>query len=62
MTKRNVIEPLDTGLTARRERRGRFFRKVKVILLNRRLLITALWVAKAIWKIATVIGKITGDS
>jgi hypothetical protein len=62
MTEHKVIEPLDTGLTARRERRGRFFRKVKAVLLNRRLLITVLWIAKAIWKVATVIGKITGDS
>lgn len=60
MTK--VIEPLDTGLTARRERREQLIRKVKGVLLNRRFLLTVLWIAKAIYKVATVIGKITDDS
>ena len=60
MTK--VMEPLDTGLTARRERRERLIRKVKGALFNRRFLITVLWVAKAAFKIATVVGKITDDS
>jgi len=60
MTK--VIEPLDTGQTARRERRKRLGRKVKSVLLNRRLLITVLWVAKAAYKIATVVGKIIDGS
>ncbi|NBW07262.1 MAG: hypothetical protein EBR82_04475 [Caulobacteraceae bacterium] len=60
MTK--VMEPLDTGLTARRERRERFIRKVKSVLLNRRFLVTVLWVAKAAYKIAVVVGKITDDS
>jgi len=60
MTK--VIEPLDTGQTARRERRKHFRRKVGRVLQNRRLLITVLWVAKAAYKIATVIGKIIDGS
>lgn len=60
MTK--VIEPLDTGQTARRERRKRLGRQVKSVLLNRRLLITVLWVAKAAYKIATVVGKIIDGS
>lgn len=60
MTK--VIEPLDTGLTARRERRKRLIRKVKGVFLNRRFLVTVLWVAKAAYKIATVVGKIIDDS
>ncbi len=60
MTK--VIEPLDTGQTVRRERRERFRRKVGRVLQNRRLLITVLWMAKAVYKIATVIGKIIDGS
>ena len=52
----NSIEPLDTGQRNRRQRRKRFIRYwVRRTLRNRLFLLTVLWVAKAIVKLAQLI-------
>lgn len=53
------IEPLDTGQRIRQESRKRLIRKwVRRVLRNRLLLLTVLWVAKAIVKLAQVISSV----
>ncbi len=54
----NSIEPLDTGQRIRWKGRQRIIRKwMRRIVRNRLFLLTVLWVAKAIVKLAQVFGS-----
>ncbi len=57
------IGPLDTGQRIRRKRRKhRTSELVRRVLRNRRVLMTVLWVAKAIVQLARLVGQIIGGS
>lgn len=56
------IDPLDTGLRNRCERRKRLAKLVRRILRNRRLLMVAISVVKAIVYLARLIGEVFNDS
>ncbi len=56
------IGPLDTGQRNRRKRRKRCAELVQRVLRNRRVLMTVLWVAKAIVQLARLVGQIIDGS
>ncbi len=57
------IDPLDTGLRIRRERRKRRTRKwVRRVLRNRRVLLVVLWMAKAIVQLARLVDQVIDGS
>ncbi|MGK9236836.1 hypothetical protein KXS07_33765 [Inquilinus limosus] len=54
----NSIKPLDTGQRIRWKSRQRFIRKwMRRVVRNRLFLLTVLWVAKAIVKLAQIFGS-----
>lgn len=55
MDKKLPINPLDTGLRNRCERRKRLAGLVRRVLRKRRTLVVVLWMAKVIWFIARLI-------
>ena len=55
--------PLDTGQRDRQERRTRYVRmRVRRVLLSRRVLMTVLWVAKAIVHLARLVSQVFDSS
>lgn len=58
----NPIDPLDTGQRIRRKRRRRRTRWVRRVLRNRRVLLVALWMAKAIVQLARLISQVIDGS